>query len=450
MRNNGTQGGDAGRAGDGKPAPVAPPRPTTAGAIEITATGHVLVRQLLIDRRPVAEYLQRAEPPEWPRLLIEAIEIGVGCLERASQVNGLDFVRQQVQFLAAEIGKIPAGVEQELRKQIGVKDGQVLAPVVGAVAATEKVLKEKIAAVQTLLDKEIDPRRVDTTLGRTLNTIAAMLDGKREDSVQRVLDGAVRSVAAEDGRLAAVVKQTLIDSLKPVREEIDRLRKEVQRQEAAEDALARTPTKGVTFEKTLLGPIRCWGRFGGAAVEHVGGDHQPGDYVVTLSDSSLGVDEFTIVVEAKDDAMARGRKRIADEIGRAMKTRGAHFGVYVGKTEAAFAKEIGDWGEGRCSQGAYVACTAANLLTALRFAVVDSRLRVLQSLRPGADLPAIQHELRRVRTALRRVRTIRGKSSDIQKGADAIEQEAGELYREIGDALAAIETALRGTATAVA
>lgn len=449
MRNNGTQVGAVGRAGDGKTAPVAEPGPTTAGAIEITATGHVLVRQLLIDRRPVAEYLQRAEPSEWPRLLIEAIEIGVGCLERASQVHGLDFVRQQAQIVAGEMSRLPAQIEVEFRKQVSAKDG-VLAPIVGAVGTTEKLLKEKLLAVQTLLDKEIDPRRPDTTLGKALTTIASLLDEKRDDSLPRKLTQAIESVATDDGQLVTTLKKALVVLVKPLQDELANLRKEVHQRQGADEALAQTAAKGTTFETELLLRTQRWARCTGAAVEHVGTDNQPGDILVAVSDGLVPVDEFRIVIEAKDDSTGRGRKRIADVMAASMKQRGAHYGLYVVKTQAGVAREITEWAEGRCSHGPFVACTAQHLITALRFAIVDSRMKAVQASKPEADIETARQELRRIRTAMRRIRTIKTKSSEVHKGADAIEQEAAELYREIGDALAAIETALRGTATAVA
>jgi len=235
MRNNGTRVGAAEDAGKSKAASVTEAEPA-AGTVEITGSGHVLVKHLLIDRRPVAEYLQRAESADWPRLLVEALEIGVHCLEHASQAHGLDFVRQQAQEVAREMAGLPALIELEFRKQVSAKDG-VLAPIVGAVGTTEKLLKEKLLAVQTLLDKEIDPRRPDTTLGKALATIASLLDEKRDDSLPRKLTQAIESVAIEDGQLITTLMKALVVLVKPLQDELANLRKEVHQRQGADEAL---------------------------------------------------------------------------------------------------------------------------------------------------------------------------------------------------------------------
>jgi len=171
--------------------------------------------------------MEKLAPKERNARLISAVEIGVGCLERAATTRDTDFVRQQmeeqVRLVTAEVEEIPAQLELELRKQIGTKDGQVLAPLAALVGTTEKVVKEKLAAVAEMLDKEIDPRRGDSKLGRALGTIGALLDPRRDDSVQRSLQTAVESIAGYDGTIANVLKKALEAELKPLRDELDRL-----------------------------------------------------------------------------------------------------------------------------------------------------------------------------------------------------------------------------------
>lgn len=412
----------------------------------LSDVGTVHVNDLIIDRRDVHAYLERSAEPDKARLLIEIIETGVYCLERATQVQGMDFMRQQTELAIAEMAKTPSRIEQELRKLVGTKDGQLLAPVNAAMEA----MKERIAVVEKFFDQKVDPRRPDNPLGQAIKSMLMLLDAKREDSVQQALARAVKSVAGDEGQLAAAMKKVVTGVVKPLHDEIDRLRREIVKQDAADQALAKTTAKGVTFELELLPVVQSWARFVGGSVKHVGGDHESGDILVTISDHSLPVDEFSIVIEARDDITARGRKRITDDISRAMKLRGAHYGLYVGKTQAALALEIGDWFEGGCTHGPFVACTASNLVIALRFVLVDARLRAMAAARPEADSAAISADIRRIRTALRRIRTIRLKAGDIHKGADSVSQEAEELHREISDALASVESALHVAATAAA
>lgn len=407
----------------------------------------VVVENLVIANREVAGFLEKVPEPERPKALVHAAEVGVFCLERASFVRDLDFVRQQfdqqLRVITGEMEKIPLKVEQELLKKVGTNDGQVLAPVATLVATTDRVIHERLKTVQTLLDGEIDPRRPDTTLGKAIATITGLLDAQREDSVQKVLEKAVQSVASDDGCLVAGLKRLLPTLLKPLQDEVDRLALEIRGQQEVAAALADTTAKGAAFEEEVLPTIQCWAKFAGATVEHVGGDRQPGDILVNVHDHTLPMNPFVIVIEARDENTARGKKHITDDLGRGLATRAGHFGIYLAKTQAGLGKEIGDWAEGRTALGPYIACTLNNLITALRFAVLQTRLQALQNARPEADLAAIQSEVDRARTALRRVRTIKTKAGDITREAD-------DLNQEVNEALVAMEKSLRGPAASAA
>lgn len=414
--------------------------------------GQVLVEQLLIPSREVAGYLEKFPELDRPQSLSRAAEVGVFCLERASASQDLEFVRrqldQQLRLVTTALEKLPAKVQQEILKHIGTKDGQVLAPIASSVASTDKVIRDRLAAVHALFDGHIDPRRTDSTLGRALHALAAIVDPKREDSVQKTFEKAVQAASCDDGPLITSVKKVVALQLLPLQEEVQRLVQDLRGQAAVAEALAETTAKGVAFEDELLPTVRCWARFAGAAVDYVGGDCQPGDILVSLAGHPTPDTDFVIAIEARDESKPRGKKQIADDMARVLAARGAHYGLYVSKTQAGLGKEVGDWAEGRCAHGPFVACTADHLVTALRFAVADARVRALLAARPEADLPAIQGEIDRVRTALRRIRTIKTKAGDIHKGADSVTGEADELQRQINDALLAIENALRAaTAT---
>jgi hypothetical protein len=410
--------------------------------------GHVLVANLLISSQEVAGYLEKVPEPQRPDTLARATEVGVFCLERASTSRDLDFVRQQLdhqlRLVTTALEKLPVKVQQELLKHVGTKDGQLLAPIAATVATTDKVIRERLTAVHNLFDGHIDPRRTDSTLGKALHSIASILDPKRDDSIQKAFEKAVQAASTEDGALVATVKRVVAKQLEPLQDEVERLAKDIHGQAAATEALAETTAKGAAFEEELLPTIRCWARFAGAVVDYVGADAQPGDVLVTLADHLVPGSDFVIVIEARDETTPRGKKQIADDMGRALGARDAHYGLYVAKTQTGLAKEVGDWTEGRCAHGPFLACTVNHIITALRFAVAEARIRAHLAARPEADLPAIQAEIDRVRTALRRIRTIKTKASDIHKGADLVAGEADDLQRQISDALLVIENALRG------
>jgi hypothetical protein len=410
--------------------------------------GQILVANLAIPNQVIVDYLQAKPVSERADHLIRAAEVGVFCLERAGASRDLDFVRQQiaeqVKTVVSEVGRLPALLQVELVKKIGVKDGQVLAPVLAMVNRLDSVTKERVSSVQKLLNDEIDPRRQDSTLGKALATISALFDPKREDSVQNEFGRAVASVATEDGALASVLKAVLADQLQPFKEELTRLGNTIRGQEAAEEALSETTAKGTAFEEELVVTVQCWAKFNGASVEHVGRDNDSGDIVITVSDDTGSVDDFLIVIEARDEKTPRGKKQISDDIGNGLANRAGQFGLYVAKTSAGLAKEIGDWSEGKCSQGPYVACTANNILVALRWAVLHNRYQGLLRDRPQADVSAIQAEMGHMRTALRRIKTVKNKTGQIRTLCEGVNSETDALYQEIEDAMLAIESALRG------
>jgi hypothetical protein len=181
----------------------------------------------------------------------------------------------------------------------------------------------------------------------------------------------------------------------------------------------------------------------GASVEHVGPDNEPGDIIVSLKDSNSKSGAIRIVIEARYESTRRGRKQIAADIEGAMANRQCQFGLYISKTQAGLANEIGDWAEGRCAQGQFIACIADHVVVGLRFIVLQAHAQSLRASRPDFEFTAIEAQIERIRTTLRRVRTIKTKAGSIRNSADGVVQEADDLRREIDDALGAMEDAAR-------
>ena len=67
----------------------------TTTAIEILPAG-VRVRELDVPKKIVAEFLADVMPLDRADRFIQALEVGVFCLERAEATRDLDFVRSQV------------------------------------------------------------------------------------------------------------------------------------------------------------------------------------------------------------------------------------------------------------------------------------------------------------------------------------------------------------------
>lgn len=73
-----------------------------------------------------------------------------------------------------------------------------------------------------------------------------------------------------------------------------------------------------------------------------------------------------------------------------MRQRHAAAALYVGRTPAGFAKEIGEWADGRCQSGPFVACVDGLLESALRYVVALVRLDDLQQAHREVDSAAIR------------------------------------------------------------
>lgn len=414
-------------------------------AITINA-GQLKIEDLSIEHPDVLQYVRRFETTDRAAAVRRAIEVGATVLDRYESTQNLDFLRQQADLILnevkASVGKLPGEVQKEVLTKLGTGDGQALAPVATLVGSTEKLLKERLQQVESLLNDHIDPRSSDSTLGAILGSLRLLLDPKHDDSVQKAVEKSLENVTDEDGLLSVAVQKVVEKAVKPMREKLDDLAKEVRSQEAVATALQNTPAKGRTFEDDLLPVASAWAKMVGGDIEHVGPDNQPGDIVITIGPSGMSTAELRIVIEARDDATARGRKRVLDGMSKAMETRNADYGIYVAKSTDALAQEIGEWAELRGEAGPVIACTAPHLTTALRFTAAETTVRLLNSSSAQTDAAAIEAELGRMRSVLARIRTINTKSSAIRTATEGIANEADNLRRELTTSIAAIETAI--------
>lgn len=418
----------------------------TPPKIEVGESG-IRLRDLEIPRRSVAEYLRGLPEEDQELAFVEAVEVGVFCLERASGARDLDFVRRQVDSLLATVDQavsaIPQAVQAGLLGKIGTDDGQVLSPVQRSVESVSQALGERVTEVREILSEKIDPDKRSSVLGRALGRIGDLLDPARADSVQAVITKAVESVSRQDGSLAACVRETVAEAVKPLGDEVNRLAKQMAADEAAQEALQGTTKKGASFEEQVVADLQVWAGGSGASISHVGTDNRPGDILIEFASDGVVGAAPTIVVEARDRASRAGRKAIADTMDKAMAERSANAGIYLSRSLQGLGIEIGGWGEGASSRGPWVATTPENLRVAIRLLVVQHRLSAVRDAASQVDRPAMETQIERIRTALRRIGTINRAASAIRDQAGTVHDEAEKLRREVRDALVSIEDGLR-------
>src|SRR2546422_2572261 len=139
----------------------------------------VKITELEIPRKDVADFLRTVDDAEVEPTLIQAIEVGVFCLERARMSQETEFVRRQLDQLLnrveATVSKIPDATQKALVAKIGTSNGQVLAPIKEMIETASRVSTDKVKEVRTLLTQEIDPDKETTTLGKALRTLRNLL-----------------------------------------------------------------------------------------------------------------------------------------------------------------------------------------------------------------------------------------------------------------------------------
>jgi hypothetical protein len=409
------------------------------------AAVHIL--DLEIAGKDIADFLRRHDEAERELVLARAIEVGVFCLERAASQQDTEFVRRQVDSLLTaverQVGAIPQHVEAALLAKVGTGNGQVLAPIQTLVDRVVNDAKCQLTEIKQLV-REVDPRVDGSAVGSALRQVREMLDPKRTDSVQTVLEKSIRDVATTDGAMAQAVRSTIEQALSPLKERVEDLTKEIRGRDAAAEALAQTTAKGTPYEDEVATRLCDWAKqVGGVTVRHVGADNRPGDVVVEILASSPAATPFRLVVEVRDRQQPKGHKAISDDLQAAMSERHASVAIYVSRYRDGLANEIGEWAEGQCKSGPYVACLDDYLQIAVRFLIIQKQLAERRAAAYEIDAGKVAMQLRQIRTALARVTTINNKVTGVVGNAFAIQMEATSLRTEISSAITAIEDAVR-------
>ena len=255
-------------------------------SIDIFETG-IRIRELHVEHRDVATYLRTLSEDQREQAVIDAIKLGVFCLERARAGQDLDFVRREIEALLSRVNEalksLPEETKNQVAAKIGTEEGQVLAPLQTLVDNVSKAASEKIDAIRELLEQQIDPTRETSSLGKALQALRDLLDPKRIDSVQGSLNEAVQRVTGEAGQLAKAVRDVVSSALKPLEDKVSDLAKDARGKEAVAAVLSRRRTRAHPYEEEVLRVLQNWAQWQGIETHHVGGDNQPGDVLGSFS-----------------------------------------------------------------------------------------------------------------------------------------------------------------------
>ncbi|RUS95607.1 hypothetical protein DSM106972_089630 [Dulcicalothrix desertica PCC 7102] len=406
----------------------------------------VSIQNLEITSKDAAEYLLPIAPEDRLQAITRIFEVGTYCLQRTQNSQDLDFVKRQIQALltdvAAVVGVVPQTVEAELTKKIGANDG-VLAPIQAQVKLTSTVIKSQLDDVKNMIARDIDPFKESSVIGSAIKQIKNLLDPCRKDSIQGMLSAAVVDVTSENGALAKAVKSAVSESVKPLADEVDKLAKEIRGHDAATEALLNTTFKGATYEEEVVQELQALSKLMGAEISYVATDNKPGDIIVKFSSKSLTTTDTSIVIEVRDrESEGWGRKRISEHLSKAMSYHNASAAIFLSRTSNGLAQEIGEWGEGACGQGSWVATTHHLLPTAIRFLVVQQKLELQRASQQGIDTTSVEAQILRIRTTLKRITNINTHINKLRESCNTIASEIDSLKLEIRDALDCIEDSI--------
>src|SRR6516164_1216678 len=90
--------------------------------IDIFETG-IRIRELHVEHRDVATYLRALSEDQREQAVIDAIKLGVFCLERARAGQDLDFVRREVEGLLSGVNAALKSLPEETKNQVAAKIG---------------------------------------------------------------------------------------------------------------------------------------------------------------------------------------------------------------------------------------------------------------------------------------------------------------------------------------
>lgn len=417
----------------------------SAARVEVR-DGSILIRDLEIEDDRVAAFFAEADSESLDGLASRALIVGALSLERATMTANVDFLQKEVDGLVGNMRSSVHSFGKEILGKVGTDDDQVLAPLKKTLDTVKEDVEIKLKAVQDFLKDDLDPDSKTSKISRSLDEIRNLLDGERTDSIQGRLRDAVEATTKKDGALVLSVKEVVDESLKGVREEMNRLTLQIAgetgKEEGIQEIVEQTTKKGDPFERDVLEIIENWGAAAGVEVIHVGVDNQPGDIQLNFGPLAAGGESCRIIVETKDTGAAAGRKVIGDHMDERIAYRKCDAGVYIRKDESQYAKGIGGYAEGAGMEGPWVAATKDAIITAIRHARVLVHLQKATTGRGVVDvngaikgLEKIRHAVRQVNGLTRTANEIAGKAGDVRTMAEALRSTIKAAVSDVEDTL---------------
>ncbi|MGI2906809.1 hypothetical protein [Tolypothrix sp. VBCCA 56010] len=407
----------------------------------------IIIQNLEISLFDAVDFLQQIPESERKAACINAFEIGFFCLQRVHQNDDVEFVKREFDYLLAELEKavalIPSSLEKNLASKIGTENGQLLAPMQTQIHLTRAVIAEQLEAVRNLFISEIDISKDTSTLGGVINKIQNLLDPNRLDSVQGVFLEALKNATIESGVLAKSVKSVVEEAVKPLASEVDKLAQQIREQELVESVLEQTIAKGATYEELVLAELQKWSKTCGAEISYVGDENRPGDILIKLTSNSVVGIDLTIILEARNRESQRwGRTKISRHLESAMARYEANSAIFLSHSLRGLGKDVGEFGQGECQYGSWVATHHDMMNIALQFLILRQQLASQQTFNSQIDGAAIEGIVQQIESSLKHITQINTYLTDMEKNTEGIRDQAKALRKEIRSSLSEIMGAI--------
>ena len=406
----------------------------------------IIISNLIIRLFEASDYLHQLPDYDREAACIKAFEMGFFCLQRTENLNDTQFVKQQFNALLNElyqaVNEIPNTISTQLANKINTGD-ELLAPLQGQIQLTTAVMDAQIKAVSDFLNQEFNPSQETSVFGSAVQKIQNLLDEKRSDSLQGVFSAAIANITAENSVLAKSVRAVVTEAVKPLADEVEKLAQQVREKELIELTLEQTIAKGATYEEAVLVELEPWTKLYGAEITHIGFDKQPGDILLKFSANSIAAIEISIVIEVrKRNSASWGRKRISDQLIKAMMKREANAAIFLSSSREGLAQEIGYWGQGSCEQGQWVATTHEMLSLAIQFLIVQQQLASQPTFNSQIDCAVIEAQVQQIKSSLNYLTQINSSLTKLQENSSDIRVKARAMRTEIRNALLSISESI--------
>ncbi|MDZ7955894.1 hypothetical protein [Nostoc sp. DedQUE09] len=385
----------------------------------------IIINNLEIRLFEASDYLHQLPDYEREAACIKAFEMGFFCLQRTENLNDTQFVKQQFNALLNElyqaVNEIPNTISAQLANKIGTGEGELLAPLQGQINLTTAVMDAQIKAVSDFLNQEFNPLQETSVFGSAVQKIQNLLDENRTDSLQGVFSAAIANITAENSVLAQSVRAVVTEAVKPLAQEVEKLAQQVREKELIELTLEQTIAKGASFEQAVVAELEPWAKLYGAEITHVGKDKQPGDILVKFTANSIASVDLSLVIEVRNrDSASWGRKRISEQLTKAMMKREANAAIFLSRSREGLAQEIGGWGIGTCEQGQWVATTHEILPLAVQFLIVQQQLASQPTFSSQVDCAVIEAQVQQIKLSLNYLTQINSSLTKLQEHSSDI------------------------------